>query len=484
MANIKVGNIKGPLGPPGVPACTVTSADFVVPPVGQTQAVDVDEASWVVVGQNLTVETAGGSPAQAGTLQVTAKNGNQLTLLNPQPSTGIPLASPATDGLLRMVSGNVGDFVDGTNACRDLASAVEPVIWNVRQRSYSSVGNPGMEVDQKLCNGASSTTTGFGIDRWKVWQTGTMVISRWQSGIAGGPLGGDVIPNAPRTGLTSKMLRLRLDGQQSSLGADDNLDIQQNVEGVRFRELAKDVHSLSLVAAGPQGFKFAVTLFAGGQSLTKLCTIGSGGYTYIPLPNLPKWPSGLSMEAGVAAYNINVCLAAGSNKIVSATDVWVPNSNGAVGALGMDNFASLPLNTVFDLVFLQHEPGPACGYFIDCPFEDNLESCLRYYQKSYQYKTPAGTGSLNFGATLNALTAGWGWVGSTWPFVKRMAKSPTVYIYNPTTGAVNSAKGNSGTNYAISGPGSTDSHIVGFTLSPSSVGPDLIGYHYTADTGW
>jgi hypothetical protein len=75
----------------GVNAFTVTvTSPFTVPAVGSSTTATVADASWIVVGQLLYVDTAGGGPGLAGALVVQAKAGNTLTLLNPlpPPSTG------------------------------------------------------------------------------------------------------------------------------------------------------------------------------------------------------------------------------------------------------------------------------------------------------------------------------------------------------------------------------------------------------------
>jgi hypothetical protein len=87
----QVGNILGPIGPqgvqggsgpPGKNAYTTTSASFTVPAKGSTVTVNVTDTSWVVVGQMVYIDQAGGA-GQAGTLQVTAKTSGSLTLLTP-----------------------------------------------------------------------------------------------------------------------------------------------------------------------------------------------------------------------------------------------------------------------------------------------------------------------------------------------------------------------------------------------------------------
>jgi hypothetical protein len=75
--------IKGQLsGPPGANAFTTFTSTFTVPPVGQTVVVSVEDASWMVNGQYLYVESAGGGSGLPGTMQVTAISGNHVTLLN------------------------------------------------------------------------------------------------------------------------------------------------------------------------------------------------------------------------------------------------------------------------------------------------------------------------------------------------------------------------------------------------------------------
>jgi microcystin-dependent protein len=107
--------IAVPTGAAGANAFNITSGPFIVPPVGQTTTVTLNDASWVVVGQIVYIDQAGGG--QAGAMQVTAKSGNQITLLTPSPASGIPLASVNAVGLMNVLSGLSTDYVGGDNAC-------------------------------------------------------------------------------------------------------------------------------------------------------------------------------------------------------------------------------------------------------------------------------------------------------------------------------------------------------------------------------
>jgi hypothetical protein len=68
----------------GINATTTTAvASFTVPASGSTTTVNVVDASWIIVGQPLYFDTAGGGAGLPGYLIVTAKSGNLLTVKTP-----------------------------------------------------------------------------------------------------------------------------------------------------------------------------------------------------------------------------------------------------------------------------------------------------------------------------------------------------------------------------------------------------------------
>jgi hypothetical protein len=96
-------------GPAGTPAWTLNTASFIVPPVGSSVVVTVEDPSWAAVGEMVYVENAAGN-GQAAPLRVTAISGNQFTLLNEPISTGGGGSS------LQMIWGETpGGTVDGVN---------------------------------------------------------------------------------------------------------------------------------------------------------------------------------------------------------------------------------------------------------------------------------------------------------------------------------------------------------------------------------
>src|ERR1700746_2445782 len=88
---VPVGSLASPGGAQGISgsgAVTTTVGSFTVPAVGATTPVTVVDAFWITQGQMVYVAGAGGTNL-SGALQVTAINGNQLTLLNPTPPPAI-----------------------------------------------------------------------------------------------------------------------------------------------------------------------------------------------------------------------------------------------------------------------------------------------------------------------------------------------------------------------------------------------------------
>jgi microcystin-dependent protein len=394
-----------------------------------------------------------------------------------------PIADTTQDGLLRKVSGLTTDFVDGTNNCQDLETAVKPVIDSVRLRSYNSIGNPTMEVDQRNVGGIRSTSGSYALDRWSWGMVGTMGIDSQQ-----------ITANVPIPGtnflITSKILRFTLTANQTASAASDDLSVWQGIEGPRLRELINDVHSTSLlVRSSVDNLKFGFHLESidtgtGWYGLPKLCTLGlANTWNLIKLPNLPIWPNegNFNLAPGVLGYWLGLILAAGSDRIAQANDVWAP---GAYAPIGMDNFANNPVGSTFDIAFVQHQPGSICTVPIDCPFEENYDNCLRYFHKSADYGQPPGaSGGGDLFAPVYYYWANT--IRGAFKFPKPMAKIPAVTIYY--AGVINNAFVQGTVNPASAGQGVTTMGFNTITVNTQTIpgnGAIPAIFDYVADTGW
>ncbi len=288
--------------------------------------------------------------------------------------------------------------------------------------------------------------------------------------------------------ITSKFLRVTLTTAQATLAAGDLLWVNQLIEGPGLRELISDLHSISLlVRSSVAGLNFGMTLrdAATAHSLAKLCTIPSAGaWTLIPLPNLPIWTAGATwaLTPGTVGYQLSIGLAVGSTYLSPANDTW-QNGN-FVGALGQSNFAASPVNSTFDIAFIQHEPGPVCNPLIDLPWEENFNRCKRYWCKNYAYAVAVGTASawMNLGQFASGTT---GRLGALFP--REMAKVPTITAYG-VAGAINQLYIDSAVgDVAVS---SVNASAVGLNSATFSASQPTTGNlaailgNYTASTGW
>jgi hypothetical protein len=357
-------------------------------------------------------------------------------------------------------------------------------IWSVRLRSFNSVGNPTFEVDQRnigtaLTNPANGTLIQ---DRWMVLKsalTGTV-----NTALQSVPTAPIVVPGT-NFGITQAYQRFTVGTAQASLAAGDYYQIRQYVEGPRWRELATDVHSVSLlVRSSVAGLTLSISLQDAGftHSLVKQFTISSANtWMLITLPNLPVWSGTFSAASGQAGYLFSIALAAGTTLTAAASSAW--QAANVLAATGNSNFLATAGATL-DTAFLQHEPGAQCTTPIDCPFTQNYDDCLRYYTKSYGYGVKAGAvdsnGIVGFPCAvgLNPLCIV--------PFKKTLAKIPSIIAYSQVTGAANVVRDSSGgvdravNSYSAVG----DSGYGGCFLTTLNSGITNYQWQYTADTGW
>ena len=266
--------------------------------------------------------------------------------------------------------------------------------------------------------------------------------------------------------------------------------LQSVIEGPSLRELVNDVHSISLlVRSSVANLKFGLVLLdsPGTHTLPKLCSLGAANtWTLITLPNLPLWAAAATwgLSPGTVGYSIVISLAVGSTYTPAANDTWQNFS--ALGALGQSNFAASPVNSTFDLAFVQHGPGSACTTLIDKPFSQNYQETLRYFQKTYDQATAVGAvNAPGYFGTMSHPTTPSSQFNMGRIFSEPMAKTPVIVCYNYSTGVANSVMDFAGVTCAVSTIYDTSSKqpFGSLTLATAATGGGC-DVHYTADTGW
>jgi hypothetical protein len=414
------------------------------------------------------------------------------------PGTNVPSGAAVSPGGAQGVQGIQGPTsisADAGNIATlgsdNLVLVPQSQIWSARLRSFNAIGNPTFEVDQRTANaGVSNPASGtFACDRWTKNGSGTytvncrVIVNPFSSG--GVPIPG----SGTNFRISTNYFMVNLTASQATLGASDFLAIMQNIEGPRLRELMADNHSISLIVnstVAPLKFSIVLRDAGGTRALVKLCTITTANtWQLIQLPNLPIWDSGggWSLAPGSAGYQLAITLACGSTYTAPTADVW--NTGNFMAAPGTDNFVSKPTSSLFYVAFIQHEPGAICTTPIDCPFMQNYDDCLRYFQKSYAYSNAPGT------ATSAGIAGPWipaGVLNAITPirFIKPMAKTPTITGYSYSTGAANNVRDiTAGVDRAIAAANTpADSGFNGFNITAGANVLTNYGFHWIADTGW
>ncbi len=394
-------------------------------------------------------------------------------------------ASSSAAGLLKQLSGNTTDFVDGSNACQNLVTAIQPTIWSVRLLSLQTLGNPNFEITQRdvgiVQNSAANNV--WLCDRWQLGKVGAGTIN---------------IQNQSNTGIVVPGTSYRITGRQAAftlatplatLAAGDYMYLQQSIEGSSYRELASDVTSISLLVQSTvanQKFSVAIRSADVTKSLVKLCTIPTANIpVLITLPNIPVAPSSFITTPGVNGYTLAIVLSCGTTLTAPAADTF-QNGN-FLGAPGMTNWSGSATNSNFYIYAVQHEPGPVCSTLMDLPFGQNLDGpmgCQRYYTKSYPYGSAPGTASIQNGLLSTIHLASQSPMLPI-PFKKILAKAPTItaYAFDGTINAVRDVTG--AVNKTVTAPIFLgEAGFSGFTVTSPNAANWQSQFHYTADTGW
>jgi hypothetical protein len=380
--------------------------------------------------------------------------------------------------------------IDSVNANLNTNAA----IWSVRLRSFQALGNNTFEVAQRNAGNVVTSAAGSGggqiiEDRWMLGRSTSAMALTLQRVASGAPSSAILLPGT-NFAISNAYMRVTLTTAQATLAATDLLRLVQNIEGPYFRELSNDVHSVSLlVRSSVAGLKFSIGLRSldNTQSLVKLCTIPTANvWTLIQLPNIPVWAPGgnFSTGAGVVGYCLDITLAAGTTYTAPAADTW--QSGLFMGAPGMSSFVASPVNSTYDLAYVSHEPGALCSNPpLDCPFTQNYEGCLRYYQKSVPYTALTSANGSTLGLLLQtaASTAA---IRPNVTFKKPMAKAPAVTYYNGATANQVYLDGIGAT--AMGAITADDSRVISSVLAAAQTVaantiPSVLG-NWIADTGW
>jgi hypothetical protein len=380
-------------------------------------------------------------------------------VVGPTGATGPPTATP-------------GISTDTGNLARN-GSDGQIFVSNNR---YNAIGNSTFEIDQRLAF-AGITASGFIQDRWYGWISSAPMAGSWV------PTAGNVLVPGTNYCISGRFLRFTLTAQKAALAAGDLLGMQQWVEGPRYRELLGGPTSISVVCRSSQApitFGVQIRDGTGAYCLVQQAALSTANvWTLVPLPNIPVFTSSGSFSGAAGTYlNIGVCLAAGSTYTAPSLGNWVAGN--FLASPTQTNFASLPVNSTFDIGFLQYEPGPYCNALVDLDISTNENQCRRYYQKSCSCKF--GLLTTEYTCIGMARTANGTETLSNAIFQPTMAKSPTITTVGWSMAAPSIYLE---ADYAVSSYGGSIYGIISYHTAATTAAAftDCLG-QWQADTGW
>lgn len=314
--------------------------------------------------------------------------------------------------------------------------------------------NGAMEVSQEFGTNVITTSGKYSCDGWKLDWIGTMAMS-WAQFATGGPPG---IPYAIATSVTTP---------QTSLSASDFILLGHRLEISRIRRLAWGTANAQPITIGFWTCHHRPGVY-GGSVRHSSTYVRSYAFTYTHnvadvwqynTVTVPGNTASASLNSTV--FDVNFALASGTTYAAPAAGAWYDANY--VTAAGQVNSAAAVTDS-FRITGVSIIPGIAApsaaqSPLIMRPFDQELQLCRRYYQKSYlQDVLPGAAGTSGGIFFLNGLAAVTNAVHSTVMLGVSMRVAPTMKMYSPQTGASGKVWDNSNAadvNGLITGAGHT-----------------------------
>ena len=298
--------------------------------------------------------------------------------------------------------------------------------------------NGAMQVAQRGTSGINSAAGGgICVDRFKGFSSGGGVFSMEQS---------STVPNN-EFAYSSKLTVTTAD---SSIASADYYSFQQNIEGYNIIQTGygtSDAKRLVLsfwVRSSVTG-KYSVTCFNDGGTEGYLNTFNiSSADTWqkVELSWIGR-TSGTWLKTNGAGMIIRFDLGGGSSGHGTA-DQWTTTS-GYGNTRTADSVNWIATNgATFYMTGLQLGLGEQATPFEHRRFGDELSSCERYYEKTYEYETAPGTSEAyptNMGMRINGLdgTSGQRYMVFRLRTEKRARPTNTYYGHSGTSGKISTA---------------------------------------------
>ena len=330
--------------------------------------------------------------------------------------------------------------------------------------------NGDMRIDQR--NAGAAVTSGFPLDRWQI-----------ELFSGGGAANVEQVVDSPTDGFYYSM-KVDVTTADTSLAAGDVYTIRQIIEGNNVVDLrygltgAKTVTVSFWVKSNLTG-TFCAALRNGDNDRCKPkeYTISSANTWEKKTLTFTGDTSGTWGRTNGRGIQLSFCLGSGTTR-QGTVDTW--NTSEVHCTSNQTNLFASTSNEWY-VTGVQFEVGEKSTDFVHEPYDVSLARCQRYFEKSYNQGTTPGTAS-DFTGAYQSRDGTASTVVRYYPVIYKVTKraTPTVVIYNPTTGASGSMRLDSNNESAdVSAAG--DASLMVFS-DDSSI-PSHFGafFHYTLE---
>lgn len=315
-----------------------------------------------------------------------------------------------------------------------------PIVSLTSFSSYNSAINGDFDIWQRAISFTNPSDDTYTADRWVNRKLATSAqYNILQSGD---------IPNVDTNiSRLNYSLQAIITAADASMAAGNFVAITQRVEGFNFKALAQKPFTMSFWVKSSITGTYCVSFNSRNDDRSYVAeyTINAANTWERKVITVAASPTGgtWTYTTGVG-LKVNFVLYAGST-YQTAANTW--NASTSYATSNQTNFLGNN-GAIFRIAAVKLEPGSNASPFVSEDYAINLERCQRYYEKSYDYNIVPGTITMigqyvypQQNAQLNPAMV---------KYTTAKANTPTIYIYNPITGAINSMRGSTNVNYTPS----------------------------------
>jgi hypothetical protein len=351
--------------------------------------------------------------------------------------SGNPIAAAGTSANLTPVSTFINTLLDDANAADARTTlgaasaseldADELILDSVKQAVRNPVINGNLEVWQRGTAFAAVADNTYTADRWKWRQSGAGVVTINRS---------TNVPTVAQAGVKfNYSIEVDVTTADATLAAGDLYELSTIIEGYNWRHFAERQFTISFWAMATKTGQHTVNFrnSVDDRSYQGLYTINSSdAWEYKTVTVTAPTSAGTWNYTNGIGLVVNFPLAAGSTYEDTSGAWHTGNYHRSFGSVNdMDSTANF-----FRVTGVKIELGSIATPIQFVPFEEELQRCQRYYQKTFRYAT-APAQSVGLGAGTVQFTAG---LTGAAQFIRhqpfqvpmRSATDITVTTYNPS----------------------------------------------------